>query len=373
MTPQQRERWVGLMGARTGWWELCAEAALEPDWEIVDPHFHFWIEHEVADPADPTRKLRTSRYLADEFLRDVQSGHRLTDFVYIECGSGYQTDGPDHLRPVGEINFALELAKSLGDGSDRPRLGAISAHADLAHAELDAILDLYVDTGGGLVRSIRHSAARLENPAARLLAGAARPGIYADPAFRRGVARLGERGLAFEAFQFHLQLHELVALVRETPGTTFIVNHLGTPIGYGRGQEADEAVFDEWARGIDALAGFNNIIMKLGGMASPVTEYDAASRPRPPSSEEFVRERGRYFLYAVHALGAERCMFESNFPVDSVSLSFTTLWNAYKIMAGYYSARERQSLLSETARRIYQLDAAQASYLPRPSFSAAGH
>lgn len=354
MTPQQREFWVRSMGARANWWALRPEVPIEPEWEFVDTHCHLWMSRDLPDPSAARPWLRTSQYLVDEFLRDT-TDLSLSEFVYVECGSGYLSEGPEHLRPVGETAFARELAQTLNGQGGKPKLSAATAFADLASPELSAILDAHLKAGKGLVRAIRHSGARLDDPSARLLAGAARPGLYEDAAFRRGIACLGERGLAFEAFQFHFQLEDIARLVSEASDTTIIINHLGAPIGYGRGERPDAAIFAEWSKGIEALARYPNVIMKLGGIASPVTEYDASLREKPPSSEEFVAERGNYFRHAINVFGAERCMFESNFPVDSVSLSYTTLWNAYKIMASDYPAEERAALLAGTARQVYGL------------------
>lgn len=351
VTPQERAAWVRAMGARTEWWQERAEAILLPEAELVDAHFHLWDAKRLPDPEDPRCVLQTSRYLLDEFRRDTQSGHRVVQCVYVECGTGHRCDGPENLRPVGETAFVAGLAR----GAAHPRIGAMVAHADLRDPELDLVLDMHEQEGGGLVRGIRHAGARLEDPSARLLAGAAPAGLYADDAFRRGVARLGERDLVFDAFQFHFQLPELVALARAVPGTTFVVNHLGTPIGYAPGSGAEDPVFAAWRAGVEELAALPNIVMKLGGLASVVTGYDGASRARPPGSETFVAERGAYFHHAIRCLGPERCMFESNFPVDSVSIGYAVLWNAFKRIAMGYGAAARADLFAGTARRVYRM------------------
>jgi predicted TIM-barrel fold metal-dependent hydrolase len=95
--------------------------------------------------------------------------------------------------------------------------------------------------------------------------------------------------------------------------------------------------------------------MKLGGMASIVTRYDGHTRESPPSSEDFAAERGAFFHHAIKGFGPERCMFESNFPVDSTSISYPVLWNAFKIMAMEYPASGRRSLLAGTARSVYRM------------------
>ncbi|MFC3226824.1 amidohydrolase family protein [Marinibaculum pumilum] len=351
MTPEERADWVRAMGARTDWWLLGREPVVAPEAELVDAHFHLWQARTLPDPQDSGRSLQTSRYLLDEFRRDTGGGHRVVQCVYVECGTAYRTEGPENLRPVGETAFVADLARQGG----APQIAAMVAHADLRDPDLDLVLDAHAAAGGGLVRGIRHAGARLEDPAARLIAGAAPRGLYADPAFRRGVARLGERGLVFDAFQFHFQAEQLVALAQAVPGTTFVVNHLGTPVGYAGPPTEADPVFTAWRTGIEDLARLPNIIMKLGGLASVVTGYDGGRRQRPPGSETFVAERGAYFHHAIRCLGPERCMFESNWPVDSVSIGYAVLWNAYKRIALDYGPAAQAALLAGTARRVYRI------------------
>ncbi|MEJ8573544.1 amidohydrolase family protein [Microbaculum marinum] len=355
MTPQERRTWVRAMGARADWWKRRQEAIVAPDLEVVDAHLHLWDERDFPDPQDAANPLRTSRYLVDEYLRDAGRGHTVTECVYIDCGSSYYTDGPASLRPVGETEYAAGLAEAMAASGGPTRIGAIVGFADLRDRDLDTVLDAHEARGGGLFRGIRQSGARLEDPSARLLAGAAPPGLYAEPAFRRGVARLGERGMTFDAFQFHFQAEQFVALAKSAPGTTMIVNHLGTPIGYTPGPASRDPVFVEWARGVEQMADLPNVVMKLGGIASIVTGYDAHRRDRPPSAQDFVDERGAYFHHAIRCFGAERCMFETNFPVDSVAIGYDGVWNAYKLMAMDYDAGARDALLAGTTRRVYRM------------------
>lgn len=346
MTPHDRRYWTRLMGARRAWWDRSVEAVIDPALEVVDAHLHLWEERAFPDPtgAEP---LQTSRYLPGDFDGD---GHRVMQIVYVECGSGYSAEGPEHLRPVGESTFAARMA-ALFDKTGGPMLAACIAHADLTDTALDTVLDAHLDAARGLLRGVRQSAARLDRPGARLLAGAAEPGLYARPEFRHGLARLAERGLTFDAFVFHHQLDELRDLARAVPSATIIVNHLGGPVGY------DGAGFvpPGWRAGIAALAECPNMVVKLGGAASLVTGYDAARRALPPQSETFVVERGALFRHAIGCFGPERCMFESNFPVDSTSISYGTLWNAYKRIASEYGAAAQARMLSGTARAIYRL------------------
>ncbi len=358
MTPQERQSWVRLMGARREWWDSRLEDVFEPDWDIVDAHVHLWEERDFPDPSGDAEPLRSSPYMLPELLADMETGHRVRGLVYVECGSGYRIGGPPGLRPIGEAEFARRQAEALAKVAAGPEFGAAVLHADLTDPDLAQLLDAYEDVGRGLVTGIRQSGARLDDPSARLLAGAARRGLYAEPAFLRGLASLGERGLTFDAFLFAHQLGDLIEMARQAPGTTIVVNHTGAPIGHSGPAGPGDPVFDAWARQVERIADLPNLVMKLGGLASIVTGYDAHRRAQPPLSEEFLDERGAYVRHAIRLFGPERCMFESNFPVDSASIGYRTLWNAYKMLAGEQGSEARKALLSGTARNTYRMTAA---------------
>ena len=78
-------------------------------------------------------------------------------------------------------------------------------------------------------------------------------------------------------------------------------------------------------------------------------------RPRPPSSEELAAAWRPYVETCIEAFGPARCMFESNFPVDKISGSYATYWNAFKRLAAQASPDEKAALFRETARRFYGL------------------
>ena len=86
------------------WLDLHHEPILEPAQAIIDPHHHLWARE-------------TQNYLALECLADFASGHRIIGSVFVECWSGYRTDGPEHLRPVGETAFVAGMAGSQKSGA----------------------------------------------------------------------------------------------------------------------------------------------------------------------------------------------------------------------------------------------------------------
>jgi predicted TIM-barrel fold metal-dependent hydrolase len=78
-------------------------------------------------------------------------------------------------------------------------------------------------------------------------------------------------------------------------------------------------------------------------------------RDVPPSSAELAAAWRPYIEACIEAFGPDRCMFESNFPVDKQSCSYATLWNAFKRIAAPYPAREKAAMFFGTANRIYRL------------------
>jgi L-fuconolactonase len=73
------------------------------------------------------------------------------------------------------------------------------------------------------------------------------------------------------------------------------------------------------------------------------------------SSAELAQLWRPYVETCIEAFGADRCMFESNFPVDGGSCTYGTLWNAFKHITAGASADEKAQLYAGTARRVYSL------------------
>jgi L-fuconolactonase len=104
------------------------------------------------------------------------------------------------------------------------------------------------------------------------------------------------------------------------------------------------------------LAKCGNVNVKLGGMTNRLAAFDFMAMARPPDSTEVAQHWRPYIETTIELFGAERCLFESNFPVDKMGVSFTALWNAFKLLAAGASAAEKQALFSGTARRVYRLE-----------------
>ena len=124
--------------------------------------------------------------------------------------------------------------------------------------------------------------------------------------------------------------------------------------GHNAGK-ADE-VYAQWRAHMAELATCHNVVAKLGGINMEVNGFDWHTQPRPPTSQALVDATRHYYDYTLEHFGVERCMFESNFPVDKASCSYTVLWNAFKRLTAGASADEKAKLFHDTAARVYRLD-----------------
>ncbi len=343
-----------------------AEAILEPELPIVDPHHHLWDR-----PTDILRNLPPSdhgfmdiirnipRYLLDELLADLKSGHNIRATVYMECGAMYRADGPEALRCVGETEFVNGVAAMTASGiyGDVRACAGIVGRADLTlGSAAEDVLRSHIAAGHGRFRGIRQSASWDEDPnVLGPLHGRVPEGLYRDAKFREGFGLLHKLGLSFDAWLLEPQLPDLLDLARAFPDTVIVCDHVGTPLGVGRYAGRREERFAGWRDNIRELAKCSNVHMKLGGLPMPFTGWRQRMAEPLPSSEQLAREWKPYIDTCIDAFGPARCMFESNFPVDRFGASYDALWNAFKRLAAGYSADEKTALFSGTAATVYRL------------------
>ncbi|MEQ8663629.1 MAG: amidohydrolase family protein [Gammaproteobacteria bacterium] len=334
-----------LIEVREDWLATVAEAPLEPQRAVVDPHHHFF----VASPVFPFYDL--------DALHADTATHRVEQTVYVQCGEGYCTDGPEELRCVGETAWVDAIARDAAARPGMARIGGIVGTAELRHgAAVRAVLEAHC-AASPLFRGIRQIAAFDDDaslPRGEQLDG---PALYADADFRAGFAVLADMGLSFDAWHYHHQTPALAELARSFPHATIVLDHFGTPLGVGAWAGREDAVYAEWARDLAAIARCENVVCKLGGLVMPWNGFGFEQAARPPTSDELVARQRRYYEHAIDCFGAARCMFESNFPVDKCAVSYTVLWNAFKKIAASATPAEQAALLGATARRVYRLAA----------------
>jgi len=321
------------------------ETAIEPDLLICDAHHHLWgpdglIPYSVAD-----------------FARDTSAGHRIETSMYLEFDQGYRDDGPVEFRPVGETELAARFAENSRDAGGAEVVGIIPFIDPRIGDATDEVAAAHIDAGKGLVRGFR---ARVGYDPKRIYipeGHAQWPGQMADAGFRRGVQQLGRRNLPLDLLLYHSQLEELRDLIKASPDTVFVINHLAFPILIGGYGERPDEVFANWRAGLDDLAELPNVIMKIGGFGMRLFGHGWTERDHPATSDEIVERIAPWVEYAIETFGPSRSIFESNFPVDGWAFGYVTLWNAFKKLSASYSADERAALFRETAVRTYGLPA----------------
>jgi predicted TIM-barrel fold metal-dependent hydrolase len=328
------------------WLNQVREEAIDPDRPIIDPHHHLWVARGDWGP-----------YLLGQLWADTGGGHNIQKTVFIECRASYRADGPEHLRSVGEAEFVAGIARASREGGGGAEIAGFVGHTDLrqGEAQLREVLAAQADAAQGLFRGIRHAGARDANPEALTIPGRGSEGLYADADFRAGVALLGRLGHTYDTWHYHHQNADFAALARAVPGTTLVLDHFGTPLGVGAYADQRDAIFSQWQRDIAEIARCPNVVAKLGGLAMPDNGFGWDRRALPAHSDELVEAQGRYYRHTIECFGPQRCMFESNFPVDRRSLPYVSYWNAMKKIAAGYSEGEQHAMFHDTAARVYRI------------------
>lgn len=325
--------------------KLPREPVLDPDLPIIDTHHHLWDRGGY-------------RYLLHELVADIGSGHNVVATVFVQCNAMYRAGGPAEMRPVGETEFVAGVAAMSESGGYGPcRVAAgIVGYADLALGDrVEPVLEAHLRAGGGRFRGVRQQGAWDASEVIGNSRPDTGPGLYRRADFRAGLRRLTRLGLALDAWLFHPQLADVVDLARAAPDATIILGHVGGPLGYGPYAGRRDEVFAAWKAAMTELARCPNVTLKLGGMMMRLAAYDYGASPVPASSEQLADYWRPWMLTGIELFGAERCMFESNFPVEKMGASWVPLWNAFKRIASGASAAEKLALFSGTAKRAYRL------------------
>jgi L-fuconolactonase len=330
---------------RDEWLARRVETVLEPELPIIDPHHHLWERPDW-------------NYMLDDLLADTNSGHNIVGTVFVQCRSMHRADGPEAMRPVGETEFVNGVAAMSASGGYGPAkiCAGIVGHADLRNGHgAEAVLEAHIRAGGGRFRGIRHIVAWDADPSLMNPAYPMPSELMFDAKFREGFTCLAPLNLTFDAWLYHPQIGDVAALARAFPGTGICLNHIGGPLAIGAYAGKRAEVFAQWSAAIRDLATCPNVVVKLGGMAMRINGFDFHERAEPPSSEDLAAAWKPYVDVCIEAFGANRCMFESNFPVDKGSYGYQAFWNACKILAKGASASEKADLFHGTASRFYRL------------------
>jgi L-fuconolactonase len=329
------------------WLALTQEPALEPELPICDPHHHFWDFR--------TARIPYQRYLLSELIADVDCGHNVRSTVFIEARSMYRAAGPLEMRPVGEVEFVQGLAAASASGlyGKCRAAAAIVGHADLKLGDrVEPVLDALQAASPNRFKGIRHIVTWNADPRVE---SRETEGVLSTAEFRAGAKVLARMGLSLDTICCWPQLPEMVAFARAAPDLAIVINHLGGLNRTGPFAGRDDEVLPAWKSGMAELAKCSNVVLKLGGHGMPRFGFDWHLRDKPIGSEELAASMAPLMDYCIEQFGPDRCMFESNFPVDKVSFSHPVLLNAFKRFSKSYSGAERAALFHDTAARAYRI------------------
>ena len=326
------------------WLAQTPEETLEPDIPICDPHHHFWVSR--------PEPVHYQQYLLPELSADVGSGHNVRSTVFIEVRCNYREDGPDEMKSVGEVEYIQTIADA---AASRPTkaAAAIIGHADLKLGEdVRPVLESMQSASPNRFRGVRHSVGWDESPE---LANRDIKGALGTDGYRSGAKVLADMGLILENSLYFHQLPELAEFARAVPEVTIVLNHIGGLLRVGPYADRDDEVLPIWRKGVEEVAKCPNIVMKLGGVGQLRYGFYWHDRETAIGSEELAGDLAPLMKHCIQQFGPDRCMFESNFPVDKISYSYNVLYNAFKRLSKGYSASERTAMFHDTAARVYSI------------------
>lgn len=332
------------------WLTRHVEDILEPDIPIVDAHHHIWEQ-----PGNV--------YGIDDLRADVSTGHKVVATVFVQAHYAYRSTGREALRCVGETERIEQIANEARAQSRTTRnagpfspCAAIVGFADLMLGkEVAQVLEAHRAASPERFRGVRHSVSRDPHFPDGIVLRPAPANMLAEPRFRAGLATLAEHGLSFDAMLYHCQIGELAAAAQAVPDLPIVLDHFGCIVGVGPYVGRERETFSAWRQDIQRLARSPNVSVKLGGMGMIICGARFHERALPPTSRELADAWRPYVQTCIEAFGVERCMFESNFPVDKAMFSYPVLYNAFKRLTAGASAREKALLLGANAARFYRI------------------
>jgi len=328
------------------WLASTVESPVDAQREIVDPHHHLWDRDDGV-------------YLVPQLHDDTGAGHNVVQTVFVECGSAYLETGPEAMRPVGETSFVARQAGESVEAGGAAIAGIVSTANLMLGSAVENVLVEHQARGDGLFRGVRHASAHDPSPEVRESHAKPPPGMLGTAAFREGYVKLGELGMSFDAWMFHPQVPELIDLVAAHPQTNVVLDHIGGPLGIGPYSGRRTEVRAALRRSLEDLAQHDHVHVKVGGIGMSIYGVGLKQLPAAPTSDHMLATWADDLRHVIDTFGPNRCMFESNFPVDKQGCSYTVLWNTFQKvcdLAGY-SEGEQNDLFAGTARRFYRLPA----------------
>jgi predicted TIM-barrel fold metal-dependent hydrolase len=293
--------------------------------DVVDAHHHIWrmadlpwlqgpMVPRIFGPYEAVRR----DYLVDEYVADV-TAEGVNAAVYVQPNWAIE-------RAVDEVRWV----QSVHDATGWPH--AVVGTADLFSPGAGEVFRQQKAISP-LMRGTRLQLHWHPDERFRYASGPAR---MHDPVFRDNIALLADLGWLFELQVFPAQMADAARLVADFPGTTFVLVHAGML------ESTEPGHVLPWRTGLGLLAELPNVMVKLSGIGTFVHRVD----------EELI---GLVVTTAVDMFGSARCMFGSNFPIESIWSDFHTFMQAWLAVAADLPVEARRDVLGRTARRVYSL------------------
>jgi predicted TIM-barrel fold metal-dependent hydrolase len=281
-------------------------------WDI-DKHDYPWLRDTEPKPyGDYSALLRN--YLIEDFRNDIGDVPVIRS-VHLNAG----------MDPLQETAWLQAIADDTARSGGFPH--GIVGTANFLSPTIEADLEFHASHRN--MRGIR-----------QILSGVI-TSHHADPTgsprWHESVGLLSRHGLSFDMQIHPYQMPFTVGCAKARSDLLFVIDHGGL-LNY-----TSEAETDRWRRGIRALAELPNVRMKISALMMYDLHWTADS-VRP-----FIREM-------VEAFGVDRCFFGSNFPVDSLSRDYGSLWANYIAATDFLSEDERDRVFFRNAVATYRLE-----------------
>lgn len=294
---------------------------------VVDAHHHFWDLDRHYYPwlcDEPLIPFRYGDYSA------IRRNYLVPD--YLADSAGFDVVATVHLEgewdpadPIGETRWLQSVIAEHG-----------YPHAIVAQARLDRedVEDVLAGQAAlPRVRGVRHKPAAADSPRG-VRPGA--PGSMDDPRWRAGYALLARHRLSFDLQTPYWHLAEAARLARDFPETQIVLNHAGLPA------DRSDAGLAAWRAAMALLAAQPNVAVKISGLGQPTSAWTVDAQ--------------RYVVLETIALfGVDRCMFASNYPVDSLVAAFAVIYGGFREIAEVFTPAERDKLFCDNAMRYYRI------------------
>lgn len=350
------------------------------DFAIVDAHLHQWDPYHTPHAAALAVKLLgkhpylldkavrllkpkdlidslgltthiTSPYLPQHYQKDTE-GYRVQQVVHVEANWHHQKGK----AVVEETQFIQQLPFKEYDLS----LAAIVATADPRDSNFKKILKLHRDASPQF-RGIRKMAAYHEDQG--IYAWADQPHQYRDKKFLKGFEALAQYNLSFDAWCYSTQLGDVIALAKQFPETSIVLDHFGTPAGLfgpvgkhtGITKTARENILFQWQEDIAELARFPNVYTKMSGLMMPVLGHQYYRDQKLANKQQVFELVLPLISHVLKSFGSYRVMFGSNFPMDAVNSSLDTIIDAFSDAVTAFDPDALEHVFRLNALQFYRI------------------